>query len=343
MKLAIAYDEAFLDHVSWGYHPERPERLVALVEAIKQAGYWNESALLSTREATLDELTRIHDEYYVHQTIQRLENASGNLDPDTFYSEGTKVASLKAAAAAIDVGLSVLDGKADIGLALVRPPGHHAEKALARGFCIFNNIAIAAAALHARGVERIAIFDWDVHHGNGTQHQFERRSDVLYISPHAWPHFPGSGLSDEIGDDAGKGFTINIPFPHGASDGAYVELMERLVAPVIREYKPEMILISAGFDAHRNDMLGGMEVTEAGFAYMASIIRELAKELCDGKVALFLEGGYDLKGLTGSMIEVLRVFDGLDARRPESSIGSRHEKVLDESLTAVRGHWASLR
>jgi acetoin utilization deacetylase AcuC-like enzyme len=343
MRLAIAYDEAFLDHVSWGYHPERPERLLALTEAIKQAGYWDESRHVEAREATIEELARIHSEYYIHQTLRAIESSSGNLDPDTFFSEGSKAAALKAAGSAIDVALDVWEGRSDLGLALVRPPGHHAEKSRAAGFCIFNNIAVAAAALHSHGAKRIAVFDWDVHHGNGTQHQFQNRSDLLYISAHAWPHYPGSGTCDEIGDNEGRGFTVNIPFPHGATNGAYVALMDRLVAPVIREYAPDIILVSAGFDAHRNDMLGGMEVTEAGFAYMARIVRDLSREVCAGKVVLYLEGGYDLRGLADSMVEVLRVFDGAKVAKPEGTIGPRHEQILQKTIDSVSPFWRSLR
>lgn len=332
MKLAIAYDDAFLDHMAMGYHPERPERLVAVRRALQEAGFWSEESVIPAREATIEELSRVHRLEYVESVLARIDGQAGNLDPDTFFSPGSKLAALRAAGGAVDVVHSVQRGDADLGLALVRPPGHHAEAHRAAGFCLFNNIAVAAAALLAHGAERIFIFDWDAHHGNGTQHQFEDRRDLMYVSIHAWPHFPGSGLSNEIGRGDGAGYTVNVPFPHGASDADYALAVDRLVVPLARAYRPDAILVSAGFDAHRKDMLGGMEMTEQGFGYLARVVKGIADELCGGKVSLFLEGGYDLSGLTGSLIEVLRVFNGFSAGRPDGPVSQRHERVLLETI-----------
>lgn len=342
MKLAIAYDDAFLDHYSQWSHPERPERLVALKQALSDAGYWDQALHFTPREATREELCLVHSENYVDSTLERLGRGHGNLDPDTFFSEGSRHAALKAAGASIDLAKAVWNKECDLSLALVRPPGHHAEEHRAAGFCIFNNIGIAAASLIEAGAERILVYDWDVHHGNGTQHQFDLRSDIFYISVHAWPHFPGSGLSEEIGQGKGKGYTANVPYPHGATDVDYAEVMDRLIVPIAKAYKPDMILVSSGFDAHRNDMLGGMDMTEEGFAYEARIVRELADELCDGRVSLFLEGGYDLDGLCQSMIEVLRVFEGKDAPRPEGKPSPRHQYVLEETMSRLKGTWPDI-
>jgi len=342
MKLGITYDEAFLEHEERG-HPERPERLVAVVESLQAAGFWAGATMIAAREATVDELERVHSRRYVDATLERLEQKYGHLDPDTYFSGGSRTAALKAAGGSVDMARAVWSGEVDLGLALVRPPGHHAEANRAAGFCIFNNIAVAAAALLADGAERVLVFDWDVHHGNGTQHEFEDRPDLLYISVHAWPHYPGSGLSDEIGTGAGEGYTANVPYPHGANDVAYADVVDRLVAPLIRAYAPQIVLVSAGFDAHRNDMLGGMLMTEKGFAYMASVIRDQAAAVCGGRVAMFLEGGYDLDGLSGSIVDVVRVFDGLPTTRPQGVSSPRHERVLDETISHVKRFWPTLK
>lgn len=342
MKLAIAYDETFLDHVEHG-HPERPERLLAIKDALSAAGYWDSARFVPPREARKEELRRVHDEDYIETTLKRLEQGHGHLDPDTYFSPGSRLAALQAAGGAVDVARMVWTRDADAGLALVRPPGHHAEATRAAGFCIFNNIGVAAASLIEEGAERVMIFDWDVHHGNGTQHQFENRKDVFYISVHAWPHYPGTGLSHEIGTGEGEGFTANVPFPHGASDASYAEIMDRLVAPLARAYRPNMLLVSAGFDAHRNDLLGGMAMTEAGYAYLAAVMRDLAAELCGGRLAMFLEGGYDLKGISASLVEVIRTIDGDKLERPSGEPNSRHTRVLDETIDHLSRFWPTLR
>ncbi len=342
MKLSIAFDEVFLAHEAPSYHPERPERLVAILRALQESGHWGQAEIFAPREATREELTRVHDEQYVESTLARIDGRSGHLDPDTFFSPGSCEAALKAAGGGVQLVERLWSGEKDLGLALVRPPGHHAEANRAGGFCIFNNIGVAAAALHAAGAERVLVFDWDVHHGNGTQHQFEDSANLFYISVHAWPHYPGTGLSQEIGIDEGLGHTANVPYPHGANDGDYAAVMDRLVAPICHAYKPEAILVSAGFDAHRNDMLGGMDLSEAGFAYMASRIRDLVAEHCPGKCALFLEGGYDLDGLTNSLVEVLRVFDGANAGKPTVNPLERSRSVLDETLEHLSTYWPTL-
>jgi acetoin utilization deacetylase AcuC-like enzyme len=342
MKLAIGYDDACLEHVCRGYHPERPERLVELRQALHDAGYWDRAEHLPSREATFEELTRVHRPDYVTNTLERVQEGYGNLDPDTFFSPGTERAALISAGAAIDVAHHLWHGRADLGLCLTRPPGHHAEAHRAAGFCLFNNVGVAAASLLADEAKRVLIFDWDVHHGNGTQHQFETSAQVLYVSVHAWPHFPGTGLAHEVGTDQGEGYTANVPYPHGANDGDYVQVMERLVRPLAEAYRPDMILVSAGFDAHRRDQLGGMQLTRSAFAYMAAVMQELAHELCQGRIALFLEGGYDVKGLKRSLVEVLRVFEGADAPRPDTTPTAAHQRVLAETLRHLRPFWPVL-
>ncbi len=343
MKLAIAYDEVFLDHVDRGGHPERPERLAALRSGLEEGGFWEGANHIEPRLATVEELCRVHEKGYVESTLSRIEGKYGNLDPDTYFSPGSKEAALKAAGSSVDLAKMLLKGETDVGFAMVRPPGHHAEASRAAGFCIFNNIAVAAGALLDEGLERILVFDWDVHHGNGTQHEFESTSQVLYVSVHAWPHFPGTGLTDETGMGEGAGYTANVPYPHGSSDSDYVEVIDRLLRPLADAYEPQAMLVSAGFDAHRNDMLGGMSVTEAGFGYMARVVRDIARDHCDGKVLLCLEGGYDLTALHRSIAEVMGVLEGRDADRPGGSLGRRQKMVLDQTLENLHPYWHDLK
>lgn len=342
MKLAIGYDDIFLEHVDRGGHPERPERLVALKRALEEAGYWAAARHVAPREATQEELTRVHLPDYVKATLSYIEGGYGNLDPDTFYSPGTREAALKAAGGAVELARQVWAGEADVGLALVRPPGHHAEAYRAAGFCLFNNIAVAAAALLAEGVERILIYDWDVHHGNGTQHMFESRKDLLYISVHAWPHFPGTGLSDEIGEGEGEGYTANVPYPHGSSDADYAAVTDRILEPLADAFQPQIILVSLGFDGHHSDYLGGMSCTVEGFGHQARVVRDLAAKHCGGKVLLCLEGGYILDAITRSMVKVLRVLEGGEAARPTGQIGARQRQVLEKTLQHLRPYWPGL-
>ncbi len=217
--------------------------------------------------------------------------------PDTPLSEGTA----RAAWAAVSATLAAADWVAGDGtkaLAAVRPPGHHAERAVAMGFCFFNNVAVAAEHLRRRhGVDRVAIFDFDVHHGNGTQHLFEERADVFYASTHQYPFYPGTGAADERGIGAGEGYTLNVPLPAGTGDEGYAEAIQGQVLPALRAFAPDVLLVSAGFDAWQNDPLGGMKVTEDGFRSWSEWLRDLAGEICGGRVLAVLEGGYDMRNL----------------------------------------------
>jgi acetoin utilization deacetylase AcuC-like enzyme len=338
MRLAILYDDAFLDHQARGYHPERPDRLVAFKRAVEEAGYWDGATLLPERAATVEELARVHKKDYVESTLRRIEDGWGNLDPDTFYSPGSKKAALGAAGGGVDLATTVWKGEADLGLALVRPPGHHAETNRAMGFCIFNNVAVAAAALLEEGAERILIFDPDVHHGNATQHQFEERNDVLYVSFHQFPHYPGTGHPAEVGRGSGEGYTANVAFPWGATDADYAEAADRVLRPLAEEFNPDMILVSVGFDAHTMDPLSGIDLSTEGYAYLAKVVRELAAEMCDGKLALFLEGGYEIGPASQALVEMLKVLDGGEVDRPGMNGGGQYEKVIELTLEALAPH-----
>lgn len=342
MELAILYDEAFLGHVCRGAHPERPERLLSCRQALERAGLWQAAHILPARTATIEELARVHERSYVERTLAAIDGRWGYADGDTYFCPGTRRAALGAAGGSIDLVRRVARGDADVGLGLVRPPGHHAEPDAAAGFCLFNNVAVAAAALLEDGLERVAIFDWDVHHGNGTQHEFERDGRVLYVSVHQWPHYPSTGQSAEIGEGPGRGFTANVPYPAGATDADYAALVDRLLVPLVRGFRPEIVLVSAGFDAHGADPLAGMRLSEAGYAYMAAAVRDLARELCSGRVVVLLEGGYDLGALGASLVATVQALGGADAPRPAGEPGEEHRQRLDETRAALAPHWSEL-
>jgi acetoin utilization deacetylase AcuC-like enzyme len=224
------------------------------------------------------------------------------LDPDTGVSPGSWRAALLSAGGALLACDAVLAGKARSAFVCTRPPGHHAEAGRAMGFCLFNNIAVAARHLQrAHGLGRILIVDWDVHHGNGTQHMFETDPTVFYFSTHQFPFYPGTGSARETGSGRGAGFTLNYPMPAGSGDAEYIEVFQSVLCPEIDRVQPEAILISAGFDAHRDDPLAGMSLTEKGYAALTSILREAAGRHCDGRIISLLEGGYDLQALAAAV------------------------------------------
>ena len=287
--MTIVYHERFLDHMQDGpWHPERPGRLAAVVERLRAEGLWDD--VLEPSPADLDDCLRIHDATY----LDRLRHfGEGPWDPDTYVRPETFEIALLAAGGAILTGKTAYEqGKPVFGL--LRPPGHHAIRDQAMGFCYLNNIAIAAASLLADDARRVAIIDIDLHHGNGTQEAFYASDRTLYISLHQWPHFPGSGWFDEIGEGVGEGRTINVPLPPGSGDATYADAFDRVVEPAIRDFKPEMILVSFGGDAHYADPLGSMALSSQGILDQFKRLGRLATELCGGRLAFFLEGGYDV-------------------------------------------------
>ena len=238
-----------------------------------------------------------------------LRDRSVSLDADTHTSDGSILAAEHAAAAAIDLAVGVARGEAKPGMALVRPPGHHATASRAMGFCLFNNVAIAARALQRTGVaERVAIYDFDVHHGNGTEAIFYEDPTVLYLSTHQFPFYPGTGDAEDTGEGAGKGATLNVPLRSGTTDGTLLEANDSLLLPTVRAFAPDFILISAGFDAHEKDPLGGCRITTDGFAALATRWIDLAADVCDAKIAAVLEGGYHLTALGESVRAVLKAW-----------------------------------
>jgi acetoin utilization deacetylase AcuC-like enzyme len=289
--------------------------------------------------APAEAVARVHRPEHV-AAMQALRGRSAALDPDTSTSPGSVDAAFLAAGAAIEAVEALFDGRAGRSFALVRPPGHHAEADHAMGFCLFNNVAVAAE--HARrtlGCERVLIVDWDVHHGNGTQHIFEARRDVLVFNTHQFPFYPGTGALQENGRGEGEGFTVNVPLPKGLGDSDYGAVFREILTPVATQFKPDLVLVSAGFDAHRDDPLAQMRVTEEGFAHLCGSVVALADQLCQGRVALVLEGGYNLEALARSVRASVGVLAG--ERAPEVQAESpKGSLVLREAAKFHRGHWS---
>jgi acetoin utilization deacetylase AcuC-like enzyme len=300
-------DPRFFRHRSSAYHPERPERLEAAQAAIERC---RTAAGLSfravePRRASDEELTRVHDPRFV-AWLRSVGGEEGYLDADTYVApESVEVAEL-AAGGTVAMVDALIDGPIKRGVALVRPPGHHARPAHAMGFCLLNNVAIAAAHARARGVDRVAVIDWDVHHGNGTQETFYADPHVLYVSTHQFPFYPGTGAVLETGEKEGKGFTVNVPMTAGGGDAIYRGAFERVILPVLEEYEPELLLVSAGFDASARDPLAEMTLGADAFGWMARELRRVADASAHGRIALVLEGGYDLVALETGLVAATR-------------------------------------
>ena len=306
---AVYRSSAFAAHNS-DHHPENQRRL----EAIDRRLFGNAVHLgrpeLPFDDAPLALLESVHNAWYVERLDRLATGGGAMLDHDTYIAPGSYDAALKAAGAAVTAVENSLAGTAPRGFALVRPPGHHATSERGMGFCLFNNIAAAAAAALNQGLERVAIIDWDVHHGNGTQDIFYGSNRVLFCSMHQYPFYPGTGNRDEIGEGAGRGFTINVPLLAGQRDGQYLEAFDTLLLPALDTFRPELVLISAGYDAHVADPLGGMRLTESAFAAMTVRLTDLADRFAAGRVVAVLEGGYDPAALARSVEATLRVLDG---------------------------------
>jgi len=295
-KLIVLSDPVYLLHDPGPWHPESPARLTAVQKAIDSIK--NIELITTSRPARLDELHLVHTAKYIDYVMSLPDDHPVQLDPDTLMSLYSKEAALKAAGGVIDITEMVMAGKNIRAFCAVRPPGHHAMPDRAMGFCIFNNVAIAAAwALDKKGLERIAIMDWDLHHGNGTEAVFYNSEKALYISTHQSPFYPGTGDSLDTGTGAGTGFNINIPMAAAAGDDQFQEAFEGIILPALNNYKPQLIFISAGFDAHRNDPLGGLKLSTEFFGQMTRWLSEVADKYSDGRIVSVLEGGYNLTAI----------------------------------------------
>lgn len=304
-KLGIVLDKLYFDHDNGVGHPESQHRLLAIVDMLKETKLFDKVIRLEPRDATKEEICAVHDVKYFNLIYSTRGKPRVFLDADTSTCPVSFNAAVRAAGGMLCSIESMLKGDVEIAFPLVRPPGHHAEANRAMGFCLFNNVTIGASyILNNTGYRRVLIVDWDLHHGNGTQNMFYNSSDVLYFSTHQSPYYPGTGSINEIGIDMGKGYTVNVPVPPGFGDDEYLKIFFQLLQPIIEQYNPEFILVSAGFDTYYDDPLGGMKVTPRGFAKMARFLKEASEKNCDGRIIFILEGGYNLDGLWYSTKEV---------------------------------------
>jgi len=326
-------------------HPERPERQ-DVFHVVAEAWRGRGAAVCEPTPASVEQVRRVHTAEFI-EMLASTAGTAAMLDADTYTSPESWDLTLLAAGAVVNGVDAVLNGEAKVAAALVRPPGHHSGPARARGFCLVNNVAVAAAHALARGVARVAIVDFDVHHGNGTQEIFERDPRVLFVSTHQWPHYPGSGLVGEAGSGPGEGFTVNLPLPAGATDADYDLVFRQVVVPVVTAFEPELVLVSAGFDAHERDPLAGMRLTDAGFAGLTGHIREIAERCCGGRLVLTTEGGYDMAALASSLDASLAALTAAPAGEgahpaPAAGAAPRAAAVVAESRAVLSRYWRGL-
>ncbi|MBN2591145.1 MAG: SUMF1/EgtB/PvdO family nonheme iron enzyme [Sedimentisphaerales bacterium] len=307
-KTGFLFDDIFLEHKTTSDHPEKPQRLNAINDNLKEKNLFSQLVQIPCLPVDMNYLLKVHTKEYIEHVKQVCQTGFGYLDSDTPVSEKSYEAALMAAGAVTSAIDAVMEGKIKNAFCAVRPPGHHAEKDRAMGFCIFNNIAIGAKYIQDKyDLRKILIVDWDVHHGNGTQHCFYDDPDILYFSVHQSPFYPGTGSESEKGEGNGLNFTMNFPLPVGSTDNDYIDIFENKLKPAALSFKPDFVLISAGFDSHKNDLLGGMKVTEQGFAQMTQIVMEIAQKCCKSRLVSILEGGYNLQALANSVEAHIRV------------------------------------
>ena len=312
-RVGLVLDPVFEDHDTGPGHPERKQRAARIREVLESNGLAGRCVRLAPVGATDAELTRVHDPEHVRRIEAACASGARVVDSmDTAIGPDSARVARLAAGSLVALSREVAAGRLDAGLAIARPPGHHAERDLAMGFCLFNNVAVAAAALREEGgVARVAIVDWDVHHGNGTQHIFEDDPYVFYFSCHQMPLYPGTGRADERGRGEGAGATLNVPLRPGDGDGPFLASLSDALVPAMERFRPEFVLVSAGFDAHRDDPLGGLSVSTDAYAEATRIVRGVADRFASGRLVSTLEGGYDLDALAASAsIHLRALLDG---------------------------------
>jgi acetoin utilization deacetylase AcuC-like enzyme len=334
----VLFDEDMIEHDPGPGHPERPDRLHAIASQL--SAHPIEGVRIERATAcAIEDLERVH----TPQHVERIEAARGShrrLDPDTLMSPGSAHAARLAAGAAVQIVDALALGSARNAFAFVRPPGHHAEPHRAMGFCLFDNIAVAAArAIEVHGLSRVLVVDWDVHHGNGTQAIFESRRDVLVFDVHQSPLYPGTGELPEHGRGEGEGFQVNVPLLPGACDGDYRRVFTELLAPIADAYRPQLVLVSAGYDAHAADPLGGMRLSSELFAELCACVGDIAVRHADGRLALFLEGGYDLDALAESTHACLQVLAGASSPGVSGPTTEHGEAGLRGAIEHHRRFW----
>ena len=344
MATVILRDDAFLEHDPGPGHPENSARLRAVYEDL-DAHAIPGTRTAAPRRADRSELERVHEPSHVDRVAATAGRPRVRLDADTATSPGSFEAALRGAGAVLDATTMTVGKEADGAFALVRPPGHHAESGSAMGFCLFNNVAVAAAhAVEELGCRRVLVLDPDVHHGNGTQRSFYRQRDVLYVSSHRFPFYPGTGWFDEVGAGEGEGFTVNLPVPPNLGDADFHHLYSDVVAPIVGEYEPDLILVSAGFDTWKDDPLGGMQMTARGYAALFGLFAGWASVHCPGRLVFALEGGYDPAGLVAGVRAALEVTAG--TRTPpegiDAPVSDAAREISCRARETLRPHWRAV-
>jgi acetoin utilization deacetylase AcuC-like enzyme len=337
MATAYCYDPLYLEHNLPG-HPENRARLERVMQHLAGAGLMERMLAVPPRPVGQATLDRIHPGSYPATVKSIAERGGGFLDMDTYIGPRSYDAALLAAGGCVDLVGAVLRGTARNGIALVRPPGHHATPTRGMGFCLFNNIAIAAqAALDDYGLERVLIVDWDVHHGNGTQDVFYTSPQVLFFSTHQFPHYPGTGGWKENGSGAGLGYTVNVPLSAGVGDAGFARIYDELLTPLAERYRPELILVSAGYDAHWDDPLAGLQLSLAGYRRLAQTVVGLAERLCDGRLVVVLEGGYNLDVLAHGVAATCRaLLRDVEIEPDPFGPAKRAEQRIDGLLASIQ-------
>lgn len=336
MNTGLVYHEDYLRHDT-GYHPERAERLRHIMQKLRETGITEKTERIVPAKASKAQLAYVHTDAYTTRVEAMCQRGGGMLDPDTPLCPDTYEIARLSAGGVINAVDAVMDTSNNLRqvFALVRPPGHHASTQQGRGFCIFNNSAIAAEHLKREyGIKRILIVDWDVHHGNGTQDVFFDDRAVLYFSTHQYPHYPGTGWLDEVGKGEGAGFTVNVPLPAGTDDAGYLYALHTVLVPIAADFRPEFVLVSAGFDAHTADPLASMNVTSPGFGLFADVVTAIAEKSSKGRVVMALEGGYNLDALAESVSAVFQSFLSRGAGRAKREAGTNRQ--VRERVEAIK-------
>lgn len=349
MATGFIYDEAYLRHDT-GFHVERAKRLAHTVEFLRKRGVLDTLVGIEPRAASLVELAEVHHSGYIDKVREFSARGGGNFGDNNVGSRETYEIALLAAGGVLSAVEAVMDRRVDNAFALVRPPGHHAKPGLGMGFCYFNNVAVAARyAMRRYGLERILVVDWDEHHGNGTENIFFEDPKVLCFSVHRDWSYPGTGLVKRVGYGEGEGYNINVPLPGGSGDHEYEVVFRRILMPVSLAFRPDLIIISAGMDAHKDDPIGRMQMTPGGFATLTSLVREIADYCCNGAIVAVLEGGYNLQGLAESVMAVLQVMSGTyqvrtdEGNRAGSAVTGKALQVLDEVVATHSQYWPVLK
>ena len=340
MSIAFTYNSSHVKHHQPG-HVERPERLERIMQVVQDDPIWKRLKHVETKPATEADVRLVHTEDYWHRLQTTVEAGGAQLDPDTYTTAGSLDVALQGLGDLLAITDSVLKKETAHGFAVTRPPGHHACPDRAMGFCLLSNIAIAArwAQRHA-DVQRIAIIDFDVHHGNGTQEVFYSDPDVLYLSIHQHPLYPGTGMVGETGAGPGKGATVNVPLPAGTGDAGYLQAFQRIFTPIVNRFQPDLVFLSAGYDAHALDLLGGMLLTVPGFAALVREVMGWADVHSEYGVVGLLEGGYHAEALAHSVLTTLRVLENPDVRPADPFKPSPHsERNVEHELQSLQAHF----